>query len=741
VTAEEMRFGGIRLKILLCLFLLCRVLVADDAESALRRHDADTAIHLLEDVVRKEPSNAHAYRLLGLAYSLKDNVEKAAENFDRACSLNPNEPNACYFLGLAYYHLDRFDDSLRTMQGTLRSGASDKALTLLGIAEAYEALGRTNDAEESYRQAAGTGNLQARIAYGMFLFHQGRAQESIKILKEANAKAELDRVSRSLAATPTPRTALPHPSEIRFEPTTLPMIVRNGATGEKHQVETMIAGVAVFDYDNDGWPDIFVANGARLPDLVKADPSFQNRLFHNNHDGTFTDVTAQAGLAGVGYSMGVAAADYDNDGWTDLFVTGVNTARLYHNNGDGTFEDVTKEAGIDEDGFWTVAAGWFDYDNDGLLDLFVVRYVKWSPEKDPFCGSERPGYRAYCHPRYYAPLPNSLYHNEGNGHFRNVSGESGIAKYLGKGMGVAFGDYDDDGFLDVFVANDSVPNFLFHNAGNGTFSEVAADAGVAYSENGNAASSMGVDFRDFDNDGREDLFVTALTNERFSLFRNLGRGQFADITGPSRISNESLPWSGWSTGIFDFNNDGYKDLFVAGGHVIDNAELISSRKSKQPNLVFENRGDGTFQLQTLPGEALHRGAAFGDLDRDGRMDVVVTRLNESPLVLHNISPNAGHWLELKLQGHRSNRDGIGAMIHITTAAVEQWNRVTTSVGYGCSSDRTVHFGLGEATSVSALEIRWPSGILQTLHDVPADRILLIEEPMQVPEAIARPPSR
>jgi hypothetical protein len=426
--------------------------------------------------------------------------------------------------------------------------------------------------------------------------------------------------------------------------------------------------------------------------------------------------------------MGVAAADYDNDGWVDLFVAGVRSNILYRNRGDGTFEDVTARAGLTSDGRWSIAAGWFDYDNDGRLDLFLVRYVTWNPESEPYCGLPQRDYRTYCHPKFYEALPNALYHNEGNGQFRDVSGESGIAAHLGKGMGVVFGDYDGDGRLDVFVANDSVPNFLFHNDGGGRFSEVALEEGVAYNEDGNASSSMGADFRDYDNDGREDIFITALTNERFSLYRNVGRRRFAGVAGPSRIAASSLPWSGWSTGMFDFNNDGFKDLFVAGGNVMDNAELISSRTSRQPNLVFLNDGHGAFQMQTLSGEALHRGAAFGDFDRDGRIDVVVTRLNEAPILLQNRGPSAGHWIALRLVGTQSNRDGIGARIHVTTASGSQWNRVTTSVGYAGSSDRIVHFGLGPDTQVDSIEVDWPSGAHQVLKNIQADRYLTIEEP-------------
>ena len=702
--------------------------LVDRGVEALRRGDLETAVRVLNKAVRDQPANAHASKLLGIAYSRQQRDQAAEESFRRACESNPREENACYFLGRAYYYANRFEKSLATLQAALSAEASDRALTMVGIAEAFEALGNTGEAERVYKDAAASGGSRALVAYGMFLFHQGRGSQSVPLLRQAGAKKELALVRRSLEAGSIESSRALTPSAVRFTPRPLPMLVRNGAAGDKHQVETMLAGVAAFDYDNDGWPDIFIANGATLPHLLKSDSSFYNRLFHNNRDGTFTDVTARAGLAGAGFSMGVAAADYDNDGFTDLFVTGVRSNTLYHNNGDGTFTDVTAPAGIAQDGLWSVAAGWFDYDNDGLLDLFVVRYVKWSPHNEPWCGLETPGYRTYCHPRFYSPLANVLYHNEGNGHFRDVSQESGIGRYPGKGMGVAFGDYDGDGLLDVFVANDTVRNYLFHNDGHGHFSEAGVEAGVSYAEDGKETSSMGVDFRDYDNDGREDLFITTLSNERFSLFRNAGPALFANTTAPSRISSASLPWSGWSTGMFDFNNDGFKDVFVAAGHAMDNAELTTSRVSRQPNLLFLNRGDGTFQLQELPGAAFHRGAAFGDFNRDGRMDVVVTRLNESPVVLWNGSANTGHWIDLRLEGRRSNRDGIGAMVHVSTGSGEQWNRVTTSVGFASSSDRTVHFGLGNDDRIATLEIRWPSGTHQVLHDLAVDRLMVVREP-------------
>ncbi len=699
----------------------------DRGAEALKKQDPATAERQLLEVVREQPSDARALTLLGVAYITQEKYSAAEEPLQKACALDPRESGACYYLGRVLYTLNRYEESRKALEIALRFPAGGRGRVLHGLALTLAAVGENDAAERNYKAAVQAGYRLALIDYGIFLFHQGRWRESMAYLEKANATEELERVKRAVEGAPPAITARRPAAPVRFEARTLPMVVRNGAFGAKHQVETMLAGVAVFDYNNDGWPDIYVANGASLPTLRKTDASFHNRLFRN-HRGAFTDVTEEAGVAGAGYAMGAAAADYDNDGCVDLFVTGVRGNALYHNRCDGTFEDATDRAGLTSDGRWSIAAGWFDYDNDGLLDLFLVRYCVWDPNAEPYCGQEKPGYRTYCHPRHYAPLPDALYHNDGNGRFRDVSLESGIGNHLGKGMGVAFGDYNGDGRLDVFVANDSTPNFLFRNEGNGGFREVALQSGVAYNADGSASSFMGVDFRDFDNDGREDLFVTNLSNERFSLFRNTGRNVFSDMSGLSRIATSSLPWSGWGTGMFDLNNDGLKDLFVAGGHVMDNAELESSRKSRQPNLVFLNQGNGAFEIQLLPGEALHRGAAFGDFDRDGRVDAVVTRLNESPMVLRNVTPAAGHWLALCLKGERSNRDGIGARVELIAPSGRQWNRATTSVGYGGSSDRTIHFGLGKDARVTAIEIHWPSGNRQTIHDVPVDRYLTVAEP-------------
>ena len=515
-------------------------------------------------------------------------------------------------------------------------------------------------------------------------------------------------------------------------------VLHNSATPFKYQIEPMVAGVAIFDYNNDGYEDIYFVNGAGIPELMKTGPEYYNRLYQNNGNGTFTDVTARAGVKGEGYSMGVAVGDYDNDGWEDLYVVGVNRNQLFHNNGDATFTDVTEAAGLkgldpQRGKTWSICAGWFDYDNDGWLDLFVVNYCVWGLDKDPFCGSEFTGVRAYCHPSKFAPLPDALYHNNRDGTFTEVSAAAGIRQHLGKGMGVAFADYDADGYLDVFVANDTTRNFLFYNNGDGTFSERGLQAGVAYNGDGSALSYMGADFRDVDNDGRPDIFVTAISNETFSYFHNEGGGIFDDFTHPSGLGRLSIFSSGWSNGIFDLNNDGRKDLFSANSHVNDNIGFEMNVPFQQRNSIFANAGDRFVDVSASAGEdfqvaAAHRGCAFGDLDNDGRIDVVVSRFDGPAEVFRNVSPGGNHWLLVKTVGTRSNRDGIGAQIRLESASGVQYNHVTTSVGYASSSSRRVHFGLGQDTLVTRLEIRWPSGVRQELRNVPADQILTVREP-------------
>lgn len=497
-----------------------------------------------------------------------------------------------------------------------------------------------------------------------------------------------------------------------------PHTLNHHETAEKHQIETMPGGVAVIDFDNDGWDDLFFANGAPLPDLKKQVPADCNRLYRNRGDGTFADVTEGSGLCGSGYDMGAAVGDFDNDGLPDLFVAGVGRSNLYRNQGKGVFAPVAIPAVPD----WAIGGGFFDYDNDGDLDLFIVRYVHWDPKAEPFCGDATQGVRTYCHPKFYEGLGNLLFRNDGGGRFTDVSAASGIGKAVGKGMAVAFGDVDGDGRLDAVVTNDTVPNFLFRNRGDGTFEEIGDSAGVALNDDGRALSSMGVDFRDIDNDGRDDLFVTALANETFPLYRNTGKMLFEDRTYPSKIGKATMAFSGWGCGAFDFDNDGWKDLFAAGGDVQTNTETFSSRASRQANLLLHNDRDGTFSVREMGEAGWHRGAAFADFDQDGAMDVVVTRLGESPVFLKGTG--GGNWLRLRLTGTRSNRDAIGARVVVGS----QVNQVSTAVGYASASSRTVHFGLGTAAVVPVVTIEWPSGARQTLTAVKANQTLAVREP-------------
>ena len=518
------------------------------------------------------------------------------------------------------------------------------------------------------------------------------------------------------------------PAPIRFrnvaESSGVHFVLENSPTPQKRLIETMPGGIAIFDYNGDGLPDLFFTNGAAVPSLQKDAPKYFNRLYRNDGGMRFTDVTQQAHLAGAGYSMGAAAADYDNDGNVDLFVAGVNRNILYRNLGNGQFEDVTEKAGIKSDG-WAVAAGWFDYDNDGKLDLLVVHYARW-PAEDRYCGDASRNIRIYCHPKYFDGLPSTLYRNRGDGTFQDVSEESGIAKYAGRGMSVAFADYDGDGFMDAFVTNDNMPNFLFHNRGNGTFEEVALPAGVALPDLGRAVASMGADFRDYNNDGLPDIAVTALAGETFPLFRNLGKGAFTDAGYSSKLGLLTIHHSGWGTGLFDFNNDGWKDLFTANSHVNDLVEQFEAARYKEPNGVFLNLGDGTFRdVSAEAGQSApraHRGSAYADLNGDGRIDVVVSCLGEPAEVWENLGP-AGNWIILKLVGVRSNRDGIGARIRIG----DQYNHMTSAVSYASSSHAGVHFGLGKLAQIPKIEIRWPSGAVQVLENVKPNQVLTVRE--------------
>ena len=546
----------------------------------------------------------------------------------------------------------------------------------------------------------------------------------------------------ALASLGARKAASDVPAPIRFEDVAakagLKFVLRNGAQGEFHQPELMLGGVAALDYNNDGCMDIFFTNGATMPSLTKTSPEYSNRLFRNNCDGTFTDVTEKAGLAGQGYSMGVAAGDYDNDGYPDIFVAGVNRNILYHNRRDGTFEDVTEKAhlaGVDPrfGKPWSVSAAWVDVDNDGWLDLFVTNYVRWDPQHEPTCGS--PQQPLYCSPEAYRGTPDQLFHNNHDGTFTDITESSGVGTQIGKGMGVAVADYDGDNLMDIFVANDSVPNFLFHNLGHGKFEEVGLLAGVALDDNGSPVASMGADFRDVFNDGRSDLMFTAMINDTYPLFRNTGKSlAFEDDTASSGLALATRTLTGWGIGLYDFDNDGFKDVFTANSH-FPALDRYLGRAAALPNSLFRNRGDSHFEDVSktagpdfkIPGQ--YRGVAFADFDNDGRLDTVVANVNGPARLFHNITANAGHWLALRLAGTRSNRDGIGAKVAVTLPSGRKlYNHCTTSVGYASASEPLVRFGLGEEALARLIEIRWPSGQVQSLRDVAADRIVNVREP-------------
>jgi hypothetical protein len=512
----------------------------------------------------------------------------------------------------------------------------------------------------------------------------------------------------------------------------LDFVLRNDARGRKYQVETVLGGMGVIDFDNDGWPDLYCVNGASLPSLEKTHPRFFNRLYRNNRDGTFTDVTQKAGVQGHGYEMGVAVGDYNNDGLEDLYIVGVHGNTLYRNNGDGTFTDVTQAAGVSGPSaqgrkLWSVAAAWIDYDSDGHLDLIVSNYCDWTPGDDPICGGLNNADRAYCHPDMYRAEPILLYHNNGDGTFTEVSAQAGLGKLLGKGMGIAVADYDGDGLPDVFIANDNDRNLLIHNLGGGKMKEVGMEAAIAYNGDGRQISGMGADFRDFDGDGLPDILMTGLRRETFELFRNNGKGAFEDASASSGLLNLSRPWNGWGCGLVDLDNDGWLDVFVACGGLDVN--------EPQPNRVLHNQGGRFVDVSADAGSdfavsQLHRAVAFSDFDNDGRIDAVVASVNQPIELWMNRSPMQ-HWLQLKLKGTRSNASALGAKVICHTTQRTQVSFVANSVGYASASDLRVHFGLGEDRK-AALEIHWPSGTVQELKDVSSDQRLQIEEPKVAP---------
>jgi hypothetical protein len=543
---------------------------------------------------------------------------------------------------------------------------------------------------------------------------------------------EHEQPTKSQATTPTPRFVdITHERGVHFQHFA-------SHTAKKYLIETMGPGVALLDYDNDGRLDLFIVNGAPLSEPTpkgtvpkKVRPEHWNRLYHQKQDGSFEDVTEKSGLQGEGYGMGVAVGDYDNDGWEDIYVTAYGGNKLYHNNGDGTFTDVTAEAGVAGSG-WSTSAAWVDIDGDGLLDLIVLRYVQWDFD-DVWCGEHKEGFRSYCHPDQFSPISPIVYHNDGHGHFTDVTQRSGFSK-PGKELGIAIADFNRDRCTDVYIANDSVPEFLYQNNGNGTFDEVGLASEAGLDGDGHTFAGMGVDAADFNNDGLPDVIVTNLAYQMYALFQNNGATGFEYATHRSGLGQMTLLHSGWGVRFIDFDNDGWKDLLIVQGHVLDTVEVTFPQlRYREPMLLLRNTGSKFVDVSSNAGAVFReswagRGMAVGDLDNDGKMDVVVATNGGPVYILHNETPTPNHWLSLSLVGHKSNRDAIGAEVKIRTSTGLQLATVSTAGSYLSSGDKRVHFGLGADATAQSVEIRWPSGIVQLLKNVRGDQILTVDEP-------------
>ncbi len=548
----------------------------------------------------------------------------------------------------------------------------------------------------------------------------------LALLSAAGAGLALPRGRGLRAASPVFEEVPPSTSGLHW-------IHTNAMSPDRYLPETMGPGVAFLDYDNDGWMDIYMVNSGSC-DFFKPKTPLRNALYRNNRDGTFTDVTEKAGVGGGSFGMGVAVGDYDNDGYPDILVTSYGRCILYHNNRDGTFTDVTDKAGVAAPG-WTTSALWFDYDNDGKLDLFLCSFVEFGLGKNIICGDNKLGRRYYCIPRVFKPTPNLLFHNNGDGTFTEVSKGTDIEKSLGKGLGVVAADVNNDGRLDLFVANDTVQNFLFMNRGQGKWDEIGLASEVGFSANGQPRSGMGVDSVDFEGDGWQDLFVSNVDQEMFSFYRNNRDESFSDIAHGQGIAAATRLLSGWGLKFFDYDNDGRVDLFLANGHPDDMIDSYGGQVTyREPLLLFHNQGGQLKNVSKEAGPVFERlwparGLAIGDYDNDGRIDVLVGNNGEAPILLRNRAGEGNHWVGLKLEGRTCNRDAVGARLSWSVAGVKRTRLKTAGGSYLSSHDPREVIGLGAATALDSLEIRWPapSARVDTLKEVPIDRYLRVVE--------------
>jgi hypothetical protein len=553
-------------------------------------------------------------------------------------------------------------------------------------------------------------------------------RELLKVMAGALAQKP---VARSLSATPAPIPVtyvdVARSAGITFQHD-------NAASSEKYLIETMGSGCGWIDYNQDGLLDLYIVNGAATR-LYKPQHQLRSALYRNNGDGTFSDVTTQAGVGAEGlFGMGIAVGDYDNDGYPDLYVAGYDRSILYRNNGNGTFTDVTAHAGVANQNMWGSSAAWFDYDNDGRLDLVIANYVDWSPDNNLWCGEHKEGYRGYCRPDAYHPQTPTLYHNNGDGTFTDVSKSSGVGAKAGNGLGVVTFDYDNDGWQDIFIANDAMPNFLFHNNRDGTFREVGYMAGAAVSIDGRTEAGMGTDAGDTMGNGWLDLIVTHLDFEQARLYRNLKDGSFEDVTFQAKLGFTTFHLSGFGVRFMDYDNDGARDVLMANGHILDNIQLIhADTRYAEPKLMHRNIGRGVFENVSaklgpdfvLP--RVSRGAAVADYDNDGDLDILVSNNGQPAQLLRNDGGNKYHWLEIFLVGTKSNRDGVGARVKVVAGDLTQYDQRKGGMSFQSAQDPRLHFGLGKRETIDSIEIQWPSGMQTKLSNIKADQIVTLKE--------------